>query len=236
MNENEDELKRLKKELSHTRLNLVYLATQRSPKPFEAHGLLIRSAAKLQTREDWWCWERDALHGVLEIAEVDATGHARCPLCGDGVRDDWGSGKERGFSYPTGLEMHLEGKGRASQCLVMRTALERAHDDNTERFNETEITTKKTAATLALTVVKQICEQAGCRCKIYEGKSVVFLTQGRGGHHSLILSVGKDRYQICADNPRGLSFVEMDMCTAEEAAHALIWENRNRGKRWMKGR
>jgi hypothetical protein len=126
-------IEQLTDQLDNLRLHFIYMATQRSPKPHEAHGLLIRSVFDLRGKpdSDLWRWERAAIDGMLEIAEVE-NGLAHCPLCAEGV-DDWYAKKERGFRWPLGLEMHLTGQGRASKCIVMQTAFEWARDQASKK-------------------------------------------------------------------------------------------------------
>ena len=216
----EDEIKRLKHELQDTRLSLIYLATSRSPKPYELHKALIGSALSIETRHDLSKWEGKAFVTVMEAAVVDKNGCAFCPLCGDGV-EDWSSRKKRGFKYPYGLQMHLDGLGKASQCEVMKMALLYANNANKEKWQ----TAEKQANISALMKVQQLCEQAGCDCEIREATHVVWLQNKNHTSHSSDIFANGDRYKI-KSSPRGwpgTSIIEMSGCSAEEAAHALIW-------------
>ena len=122
MIDRDEEIDKLKKQVSFLRWYIVNKATQQSPHPSRARELLINSALELKTREGLWHWERKTLHGVVDIAKVDDSNCAYCPLCGAGVAE-WGGPERRGFRYPIGLENHLQGTHRASQCFIMSSTL-----------------------------------------------------------------------------------------------------------------
>ena len=80
----------------------------------------------MKTIDEWFRWKGKIVTEVVKIAPNDDD-FAFCPLCGEGVQGFTDS-EPRGFRYPIGLEYHLEGSHRASQCAVMKTAWELARD------------------------------------------------------------------------------------------------------------
>lgn len=74
------------------------------------------------TVEDTYAWLHDVADDLIDLAEPLPRGHfhlgdrARCPLCGDGSSTPY----EEGFALPEGLRMHLEGKGNARQCSILK--------------------------------------------------------------------------------------------------------------------
>jgi hypothetical protein len=118
-----EQLKLLKAKLDNAQHLVIAMATKKLP-----HGTysLLRPY-DLKSLRDLEKWKYDAIESVVQLANVDNNGFAYCPLCGDGVSSFRGE-PERGFRFPAGLAMHLEGSYRAHQCDVMRLAIEGAKD------------------------------------------------------------------------------------------------------------
>lgn len=83
---------------------------------------VLRTYYDCVTLEDTYAWLHDVADDLIDLAEPLPRGHfhlgdrACCPLCGDGSSTPY----EEGFALPEGLRMHLEGKGNARQCSILK--------------------------------------------------------------------------------------------------------------------
>jgi hypothetical protein len=88
--------------------------------PPELHDL-FEDAGRPQSWKQWDVYQGRLVDTALERAQIVSTtmwgDRARCPYCGD---HPISPGPTEGFAYPNGLIMHLEGKGNAHRCIVMR--------------------------------------------------------------------------------------------------------------------
>lgn len=121
------EIARLENELETVRYNLIGLAAKLVPD--ELGHALIRGHFDCETQAQFLNWERDTIDKIIAAAERDDKGRALCPLCKEGrERWGWGDGGESGWALPSGLQTHLLGEGRTTQCPVFDAALKLAND------------------------------------------------------------------------------------------------------------
>jgi hypothetical protein len=128
----DERIKRLEEELWGVRDAIVRLM------PNVISDLLSRTYS-LETRSDYYRWQREVIDAIVEMAVSDSKAssryevRARCPLC-RASGDIYGSG----FKLPLGLERHLEGWGNVSQCPVTEAAFKNARYSNRQKFDKAE--------------------------------------------------------------------------------------------------
>lgn len=87
--------------------------------------------------EDTHVWLYDVADDLIAFAKPLASVHpmfgrrGNCPLCGRGSNSPY----DEGFALPEGLRMHLQGKGNAARCSIIKMALGLARHDWDERFH-----------------------------------------------------------------------------------------------------
>lgn len=120
----DEEIRRLREELFLARNALLHVmptnlqpdlySYSRYSNPADTHGFVLELCQKV-------------VESISEDQFVVSEGGARrapCPLCHEsGVNPPY-----EGFKVPEGLTMHLLGKGRAAECIVMRTVKDLARD------------------------------------------------------------------------------------------------------------
>ncbi|MCX7381316.1 MAG: hypothetical protein NT133_07845 [Alphaproteobacteria bacterium] len=125
-------VRRLQDDLYRTRRDIVELMP-------EVIANIMRSYVRVETRSDYYDWEKDVSEFVLGITQVDLEishlqPRARCPLCRSGGFGPY----EVGFLIPEGLRRHLHGSASARQCAVTRAAFALAQNYLAERFTQTD--------------------------------------------------------------------------------------------------
>jgi len=209
-----DEIEKLRaqvQELKHALQHARHLIIHVSPTSPEAWRLL-RFTCK--SKQEWRQWQRDTINKLLELTVDDRT----CPLCGQRFT-------------PVSLRWHLDDSHRMSRCSVFQAAIDLVHDGHIEEWRANEI--QENIAGLA--PVMELCKADGVNCQVYTNKhnNQAYLTgPSTRRSYSVIFWEGGDRFQVQASN----GCVELFHCSAEDAAHALIWEHQNPLKRWMKDR
>jgi hypothetical protein len=114
---NEDEVKRLQRELREARATIVRLS------PPQFRDLLLRRKRDPEESWDQWC---DAItYEIIDASDEDSRTYVACPLCGSRGS---GGGEGRGWLFPDGLARHLSGSHpRAEPCEVANAAKELRH-------------------------------------------------------------------------------------------------------------
>lgn len=113
----EEVIRRLKDDLFEARHAVIELMTPAVRNVLSSHYHCV-------TIEDTYMWMEDVCDDLAELADVLPPvpfyfgERANCPLCGRGPDSPY----DKGFALPDGLRMHLQGKGKAHQCSVMRAA------------------------------------------------------------------------------------------------------------------
>lgn len=218
-----DEIEQLKRELQTLQANVISAS--------DHARLLFASDYPMETSADLWQWRRDVIKHITDATEFDDENRAVCPLCHANTTAGW---RQRGSGWtPIGLERHFLGEGRSAACYVMQAAFQYHQETKRKKFLAAERRPKLTA----LAQVQQFCEAAGCICEIADTDDERFepslQAKNYRHHHSVIVSIGNERYEI----KFGRYFhSEAESCTAEQAAAALIWEDRHPGKRWRQNR
>jgi len=117
-----DEIERLKRELSNTRYALIKMA------PESYHRLLLGDYS-LDSNQAVFDWERSAADKIIDSVEfvVDDKDYeprprAACPLCRE-ITAMWDPARPLGWTE-SGLHDHLTGYRGRTQCRVMKAATE----------------------------------------------------------------------------------------------------------------
>ena len=221
----DDQIKNLQRELDDARHALIRVACRSLP--HDVYSTLI-NFYQCKIEQDWWRWENVMVEKVIAIAKPDPKRRAYCPLCKEGTTQQWGQ-ETCGFLLPLGLEWHLKGRGRMNQCEVIEAAFALSQNYLIPKFKHQELQKQ----IFALTTIQQICETAGCKCDIVESENYIVLMRCdyNSQRHSWVHALNDTQFKV--DSTGGMS---LPTATPKEAADVLIWEERNPGKRWMKGR
>lgn len=122
------ENEQLRAELYEARYNILALLP-------EEIRQLIKGYRQCHSHDDILTWQRAVIEQLLAVAASSplpttpgSAPRARCPLCHQSPQ----SPPESGYSLPIGLQRHLEGQGKFSQCVVMATAVKLAKEHLTE--------------------------------------------------------------------------------------------------------
>jgi len=129
----EDEIRRLRDDLSRTRSAIIDLMPVQLSDVLSAYW-------HCATSDDVYAWTRWAVAKLIAAAVpltvepkgaiLQAQRRAYCPLCSAGS-----SGQTPGYTLPLGMERHLTGSHRLRQCDVFWSALELGWD-NVRRESE----------------------------------------------------------------------------------------------------
>jgi hypothetical protein len=132
--------KSLVRELDDTRNLVVSLM----PKP--AREVISRYKCA-KTRQASVEWRNAAIDTIVAMAMPLALRYeedrerAACPLCGS---MGYSAVSADGFVIPTGLELHLRGRGKARLCPVMKVVLALANEYFEQKFRPVEDEARKT--------------------------------------------------------------------------------------------
>jgi hypothetical protein len=138
----QDELKRLKDELYLARRDLVEIATNSLSE--ELYYELLSGSHKCNTMDEFFVWKHNTIKKIVEASKPEQDEdiyrplQVYCPFCKNGTT--WGD-VTRGFAWPAGLSMHLNGDGNARQCRVIKAAFELGRervDEKIEKRRKTE--------------------------------------------------------------------------------------------------
>ena len=131
----EERIKKLEEELWFARTAILEMV----PVDVDFNGYY-----RCENRGETYKWRSDLMKEIISKAEMRTPPEgnywgehrANCPLCGAGGSSFMGA---EGYKIPSGLEMHLEGRGNAHQCVVMKAAMALARDYWNKKFSASEL-------------------------------------------------------------------------------------------------
>lgn len=129
----ENQIARLKRELTRTREALIELSPEKIR--YSLHGYI-----GCKSREEANRWEGELVDSLIESAEIlpgygGFSDRANCPVCGYGGQ----SPLVEGFTLPEGLRRHLIGWGNIRQCSILDATMRLAREYWDEKFHEAEL-------------------------------------------------------------------------------------------------
>lgn len=125
---NQRKLQNTQRELEDARENIIELA------PPKFNRLLKGQDRSIKTVDEFGRWEFDLKEAVIAAAEsepVEDRNNVACPLCRSSGNGAFG---RTGFKLPSGLDMHLNGKGRTEKCRVIKAAVSALAHQKREMF------------------------------------------------------------------------------------------------------
>jgi hypothetical protein len=125
---NQRKLQNTQRELEDARENIIELA------PPKFNRLLKGQDRSIKTVDEFGRWEFDLKEAVIAAAEsepVEDRNNVACPLCRSRGNGAFG---RTGFKLPSGLDMHLNGKGRTEKCRVIKAAVSALAHKKREMF------------------------------------------------------------------------------------------------------